>query len=374
MATNCGRWALFLLGWAGLSLLFAPEAYLSFYLRRTPISWSETIELTVLNSGIALLFVPGIVWLARRVPLERNHWRRVLLVHVPACLVFSMGHSVLYAIACHAWNDVGSTLFYRFHPNLVTYWAVVGLTQAYDYLHKFQARERQLARLQLNALKAQLQPHFLFNALHTVAAMMHQDVPRADRMIGRLSELLRLTIAGIDRHEVPLTEELRVLDLYLDIERERFGKRLEVSMNVDPEALDALVPAFVLQPLVENCVRHGFGGYQDDALIEIRAARADNLLTLQILDNGRGLPGSRPLREGVGLTNTRQRLQQLYGPEQTFDIGARPSIGVAVTVKIPFHTSEAARSAGEAASDEHPHDHSGRRALGTRKNSLAPQA
>jgi hypothetical protein len=146
------RWTLFLVGWAALSLLFAPEAYLSFYFRRVPISWPETLQLTLVNSLIALLFVPGIVWLTRRFPFERGRWHRSAAVHVPACLAFSGLHSVLYAIACHAWYDVGSTLFYRFHPNLLTYWAFVGFTQAYDYFRKYQQREREIGRLTLQAL------------------------------------------------------------------------------------------------------------------------------------------------------------------------------------------------------------------------------
>ena len=252
------RWVLFLLGWAALSLLFAPEAYLAFYLRNAPISWLETVELTVINSAIALVFIPGIVFLTRRFPIERGRWQRSLGVHVAACLAFSVAHSFLYAVACHAWRDVGETLFVRFHPNLITYWAFVGFTQAFEYFRKYQQREREITRLQLQALKAQLQPHFLFNALNTVAAMMHVDVKRADRMLSRLSELLRMTLNNIERQEVRLSEEIAFVEAYLDIERERFGGRLAMRIDADPDTLDALVPALFLQPLVENCVRHGF--------------------------------------------------------------------------------------------------------------------
>ena len=239
------RWVLFLLGWAALSLLFAPEAYLSFYLRNAPISWLETVELTVINSAIALVFIPGIVFLTRRFPIERGRWQRSLAVHVVACLAFSVAHSFLYAVACHAWRDVGETLFVRFHPNLITYWAFVGFTQAFEYFRKYQQREREITRLQLQALKAQLQPHFLFNALNTVSAMMHVDVKRADRMLSRLSELLRMTLNNIERQEVRLAEEIAFVEAYLDIERERFGGRLAMRIDADPETLDALVPGLV---------------------------------------------------------------------------------------------------------------------------------
>jgi two-component system LytT family sensor kinase len=357
------RWALFLLGWAALSLLFAPEAYLTFYLRKAPISWVETVELTVINSAIALLFVPGIVYLTRRFPIERGRWQRSLALHVFACLAFSVGHSWLYAVACHAWRDVGETLFVRFHPNLITYWAIVGFTQAFEYFRKYQQRERDITRLQLQALKAQLQPHFLFNALNTVTAMMHVDVKRADRMLSRLSELLRMTLASIERQEVRLAEEIAYVEAYLDIERERFGDRLALRIEAAPETLDALVPALFLQPLVENSVRHGFASPERDGLVEIRAGRVDSRLMLTVTDNGRGLAGEAPPREGVGISNARKRLAQLYGESQSFGIAARAPRGVEVTVELPFHKEL----------HEHPSADRGRRVLGTHTDQLAAE-
>lgn len=364
-SVHFGRWILFMLGWAAISLLFAPEAYLSFFLRKTPISWVQTLELTVLNSGIALLFVPAIVWLTRRVPLERRHWQRALLLHIPACIAFSMGHSVLYAIACHAWNDVGSTLFYRFHPNLITYWAAVGFTQAFDYFCKYEERERQIADLRLELLRSQLQPHFLFNTLHTISAMMHQDVGRADRMVNRLSEMLRLTLVNIGAREVRLSDELHFIQVYLDIERERFGERLATRVDVAPELLDALVPAIFLQPLVENCVRHGFAAQQPDASIEIRAVRAGDRLVISVMDNGQGLKGM-AIRERLGLSITRKRLQELYPDRYSFTIDEYATRGVIVTAEIPFRTARMELASQiESTTDEHPSDYRRRRALGT---------
>jgi len=358
------RWVLFLLGWAALSLLFAPEAYLSFYLRNAPISWLETVELTVINSAIALVFIPGIVFLTRRFPIERGRWQRSLAVHVVACLAFSVAHSFLYAVACHAWRDVGETLFVRFHPNLITYWAIVGFTQAFEYFRKYQQREREITRLQLQALKAQLQPHFLFNALNTVSAMMHVDVKRADRMLSRLSELLRMTLNNIERQEVRLADEIAFVEAYLDIERERFGGRLAMRIDAAPETLDALVPALFLQPLVENCVRHGFTTPDAGSLIEIRARRDEHRdgerLTLTVTDNGRGFVTTP--REGVGIANTRKRLAQLYD-RQSLNIAARSPRGAVVTVELPFHKEP----------DEHPSVDRGRRALGAHADRLAAE-
>lgn len=357
-----GRWILFILGWAGLSLLFAPEAYISFHLRNQPMSWEETLQLTVINSGIALLFIPGIVYLTRRFPLERRGWKRALAVHVPACLAFSGLHSVLYAIACYAWNDPGATLYYRFHPNLLTYWAFVGFTQAFDYFRKYQEREREVTRLSLEVLKAQMQPHFLFNSLHTISAMMHSDVKRADRMLSRLSSLLRMTLGNIGRQEVRLAEEIAFVEAYLDIERERFGENLRLRIEVAHEALDALVPALFLQPLVENCVRHGFAAPAADGVISIGAARDGERLLLTVADDGRGLAGTPP-REGLGLSNSRMRLQQLYGEEQEFRVEPRESRGVLVTVSIPYRTAQE-QAAKEVVSHGHPDPDRGRRAVG----------
>jgi len=309
------------------------------------------------------------VVLTRRFPVERKNWRSAILVHVPACVAFSLGHSGLYWIACYAYHEVGGTLFNRFHPNLLTYAAVVGFTQAFDYFRKYQQREREFRQLQLEVLKAQLQPHFLFNTLNTIAAMVHEDVRAADRMIQRLSDLLRMTLANIGKDEITLAEELEFLRTYLEVERVRFGDRLSSSIDVSSEALPALVPASFLQPLVENCIRHGLSTHQHDGLIRIGAVRNGSRLLISIVDNGAGLPSSGPPREGVGLSNTRKRLQQLYPEDHAFSIESRKSGGVAVTAEIPFRT---ARVLEEQVSDEHSDTDRRRRAMGARPNPVAP--
>lgn len=365
LSTQWGKWLSFAVGWAALSLLFAPEAYLSFYIRGQPMPWTDALGLTVINSAIALVFVPGIVWLTRRVPIERRKWRKVLLAHIPACLLFSIGHSALYWVACWTWHDIGGTLFYRFHPNLLTYWAVVGFTQALDYLKRNQEHERQMTRLHLELLKTQLQPHFLFNTLHTISAMMHEDVRAADRMISRLSELLRMMLANIGRDEVRLSEELEFLRLYLGIERVRFGERLAVEIDAEPETLDAFVPPLFLQPLVENCIRHGFALRPRDALIVIKAHRQEDRLMLSVKDNGRGVPYSGPVREGLGISISRKRLQQLYPERHAFEIKPVLPTGLEVTAVIPFQTVRGdLRALQETVNDEHPHRYRGRRTVG----------
>jgi two-component system LytT family sensor kinase len=364
LATHWGKWVLFLLMWVGLSLLFVPEAVLSFYMRGQCLDFEETLQLMVLNSAIALALVPGIVWLTRRVPVERRNWHMALLAHVPACVLFSLSHSALYWAASQACFGVGNSLFNRFHPNLLTYWAVVGFTQAVDYFCKYQAREQQVSQLRLELLKAQLHPHFLFNTLHTISAMMHEDVKGADRMIRRLSELLRLTLENIGKNVVTLGEELEFVRLYLEIQRERFGERLATRVEASDDIRAALVPALFLQPLVENCVKHGLSG-QPDGEIVIRATREAGRLVLSVSDNGCGLART-PLREGVGLSNTRHRLQQLYPGNHSFSVRGKTGLGAEVVADIPFQTPSGKEH-------EDPNRHRGRRALGPHEASVAPQ-
>jgi two-component system, LytTR family, sensor kinase len=363
-----GKWVLFIAGWAALSLLFTPEAYLHFYLRGQPIPWRLTFQLTVANSAIALLFLPGIVWLARRFPVERKTWLRALAVHVPACFLFSVGHSCLYWLACYASNQLGETLFFRFHPNLLTYWAIVGFTQAIDYFRRYTRRERELAEAQLLLLKSQLHPHFLFNALHTVSAAMHEDLKSADRIISRLSDLLRLTIESIGRHEVTLKQELDFVQKYLEIERIRFQERLNLVLDVAPETLDSMVPSMLLQPLVENSIHHGFGAKMQEGEITIEARRVGAKLVVKIADNGCGFPSEdqRPRGSGLGLPNIQRRLDQLYPASYRFEVGSSSTGGALVSIEMPFHniSDVESQSPPELISDEHTSVDRGRRTLG----------
>jgi len=374
LASQWGKFLLFVTGWVAVSLLFAPEAYLSFYVRGVSIDWRQALQLTIVNSAVVLALVPGIIWITRRWPIERKHWRAALLAHIPACLLFSLAHSALYWAACHAWHEVGGTLFYRFHPNLLSYWAVVGFTQSLDYLRKVQEHERRVAQLQLSLLRAQLQPHFLFNTLHTISAMMHVDVNGADTMISRLSQLLRVTLANIGKDETALADELDFIRTYLDIERVRFGEQLEATIEAPADVLDALVPIMVLQPLVENCVRHGISTRMKEGRIAIRARHQADRLVLSVVDNGVGLSESTPPREGLGLSNTRARLEQLYPQDYSFTLRTGPGGGVEATVDIPFHKAGShAGAAEETSSDAHSHNNRRRRALGPSEDRIAPQ-
>ncbi|HEV2129507.1 MAG TPA: histidine kinase, partial [Longimicrobiaceae bacterium] len=208
--------------------------------------------------------------------------------------------------------------------------------------------EGQLTRAQLDVLKMQLHPHFLFNTLNAISALMHRDVPAADRMLARLGDLLRLSLEKAGTQEVTLRDELEFLEPYLEIEQTRFGDRLKVEWTIDSEALDAMVPHLILQPLVENSIRHGIAPRAAPGRIEISAQRSNGSLQLEVRDNGRGLNQGDQMRStGVGLSNTRARLAQLYDGSHSFEVGGAPEGGVVVAMEIPFRPAPNVVTANE---------------------------
>jgi two-component system LytT family sensor kinase len=226
----------------------------------------------------------------------------------------------------------------------MTYLFLVGLAHAFAYRRESEARaldsahlETRLIEAQLQSLQRQLHPHFLFNTLNTISGLMRTDVNAADVMMDRLGELLRATLSSSDVHEVTLREELELLQKYLDIEQTRFGARLTVRMHVHPEALEARVPNLLLQPLVENAVRHGIAPHARPGQIVVEATRAGARLRIQVRDSGEGVSPDRLtlLNQGVGLANTRARLQHLYRGNHEF-VFSNADGGFSVTVAIPF--------------------------------------
>ncbi|HKO59753.1 MAG TPA: histidine kinase, partial [Pyrinomonadaceae bacterium] len=232
-----------------------------------------------------------------------------------------------------------------FHSEVLTYWAVIGLSHALDYYRKYREREirasqleAQLARAQLDALRMQLQPHFLFNTLNTISVLMKENVQLADQLLLRLSDLLRLSLKSTDNHEVALRDELEFLRNYLEIEQTRFQDRLTVRYEIDEQVFDAQVPNLILQPLVENAIRHAVTPKPGKSTVEIRATRRNGKVELQVRDDGPGLP-SVTHGNGIGLSNTRARLDQLYGSAHTFELSPANGTGLQVTVTLPFHTA-----------------------------------
>ena len=347
------RWTFFFAFWTLVGLSFASQLYLSTSKAGWGISWGEAVASSLGDWYVfGLLAIPA-VKLARLFSFDRPNWGRAALIHLLASLCFSLVYIVLRAWVGQAQGWVsdkpiafGQTfqplLVKTFQYNLWVYWVIIAVTHAFDYYRKFHERElrasdleKRLAQARLQALQSQLNPHFLFNTLHTISALMHKDVDAADRMIMKLSELLRLALDNTDTHEVPLRDELNFLERYLEIEKTRFRERLCVEMEIDPKTLQAPVPNLVLQPLVENAIRHGVERHARPGKIVLRSMTRNGELELQVQDNGGGIQEGN-IREGIGISNTRNRLTQLYGSAQKFELQNLPAGGLLARVVIPF--------------------------------------
>lgn len=322
-----------------------------------PIRGTLISELTGSLSA-ALLFFLIVLPLARRWPFRGRGWPRSLLPHVGGLVAFSAGktllmwgsRSVLYPLAGLGRYDYG-TLGYRFtmefSQDVIVYSLFVAGVHAWDAWRAARDRELREARLETSlgaarfqALQAQLQPHFLFNTLNAISSVMYADPEGADRLMSRLSDLLRTSLSAPHRPEVALEEELRTLEDYVQIMRARLGDRLVVRVEVEPAARNARVPVFLLQPLVENAIQHGIAerAGAGEVVISVRRERAS--LIARVLDDGPGPSGGGPAGGGVGLTNTRERLRHLYGDAATVELRGREGGGAVAEVRLPFTIAE----------------------------------
>ncbi|MBA3322320.1 MAG: histidine kinase [Pyrinomonadaceae bacterium] len=358
-------WSLIFGGWTLFGIFFACQAYLNNAYFGRPLSFGRTLVVWLSCVYIWAVLTPLIIRLARQFPIERGTYLRGLTVHLLAGTLVSLLQLGIY-IFVRQWllgdpsksfsplKSFQNIFVAEFHANLLLYWSVVGLSHAYEYYRRYRERERraaqleleasrletQLARAQLDALRMQLHPHFLFNTLNTISVLMKEDTAVADRMLLRLSELLRLTLKNTNSHEVSLRQELEFLSSYLEIEQTRFQDRLQVQMNIDPDALDAQVPHLILQPLVENAIRYAVAPSATRSTVEICAARLNGHIELQVRDDGSGIDeANQTAAHGVGLKNTRARLEKLYGAAQRFQLSSVAGGGLQVTITIPFHTA-----------------------------------
>ena len=318
-------------------------------------SWRRMLwEQALIWYSVAPL-IPPILWAGRRFRLERRSWHKLVPLHLALTLVYD-ALCTLISLSLFRLSGTlptwGNSLpvFYlsrvivRLPISIISYWAILGAGYAFEYYRKYREQQLQAARLearlvesQLQALKMQLHPHFLFNTLHAISALMDEDVKAARRKIARLSELLRLTLENAGQQEVTLRQELEVLERYLEIEQIRFQGRLTVEWQIEAATLEARVPNLILQPLVENAVRHGIAPVSAAGRIEIRAARSDGKLELSVRDDGPGLAAdSEAFKQGIGLSNTRARLQQLYGGAQHLEISNAAEGGLVVRLTIPL--------------------------------------
>jgi two-component system, LytTR family, sensor kinase len=340
--------------WSAYGLLCSWEVHYWHSFTSMPKSWLWSLQDQMTYAYLWCIATPAVLWWARRFRLEGPGWPRHLLAHAGLLLVLlpaiGLTRDLILApedspFEHFTWEKFLRSIELTFDTGTLVYVGVVGVEHAFAYYRRYQTGlirsgqlQTQLVQAQLQALKMQLHPHFLFNTLNSITALVHEDPDMAELTITRLSELLRLFLANSTIHEVPLVEELRILDLYLEIERARFEDRLTVHYDV-PEALqDAMVPNLVLQPLVENSIRHGIGRRSEPGWIAISAERRADTLVLWVTDNGAGFKvDERPgCHQGMGLGITRGRLESLYGPQQSLVVRNLPAGGVEARITMPF--------------------------------------
>ena len=355
------KWAAVLGIWVALGLIYAGPIYLEVRAEGMNHPAARVFGWGVLTWSVWALLTPAIVWLGRRFSLVGGTWKRNLLVHIPAFLIISAIHSaaatfVTLTVAPFGVGENPNSFLPRFFSrmkgafgsDLLVYGAILGVCYAIDYYRKYREREylasqleAQLAQAQLDSLRMQLHPHFLFNTLNGIVGLVRDNKNQAAiSMLVGLSDLLRHALEHSDRQEVELKEELNFIRLYLDIQQMRFSDRLQIELEIVPETLRALVPNLILQPLVENALRHGIGRSTAAGRVGIRSRIVGDSLELMVFDNGVGLSNDWQLKTsgGIGLANTAARLQQLYNGKHRLDVRNREEGGVEVVVVIPFHT------------------------------------
>ena len=316
-------------------------------------SWPKIMATYVVAYWLWVTAVPVVVWVGRRFPFDPQRKLRSVGLHLVA--MHLVVGAVLFAHALIQFAGLQLTprpfgqtiqraMALAAPEFLLIYLVLLLSTFAIDYFRKYRDRELRTAQLEaslqqakLSALQAQLNPHFLFNALNAVSALMYRDVEAADAMLARIGELLRLTLASDGSHEIRLSEELELLERYLDIERIRFAERLAITLDVPDSTLEAHVPPFALQPLVENAIRHGVAKRAGGGQVVVSARRVDGRLQLRVVDDGPGLAAEK-VREGIGLRNTRDRLQQLYGTSQQLAFRKPEAGGLEVLMELPWRT------------------------------------
>ncbi len=321
-----------------------------------------------LTGSVAVIvgFYAIVLPMARRYPLYGGRWKAHVPAHVLGLLVFSALKTLtMWGLRLPLWSLAGlgsydyGVMVYRFPMEAANdvfgYFIFVGIVQFWYAWVARQERELREARLEaalhetrLQALQGQLQPHFLFNTLNTISSVMYGDPAQADRLISRLSDLLRSSLAAPERPEVGLEEELEILDRYVELMAARFGERMSVEVTVAPDARESMVPVFLLQPLVENAIHHGVARRSGPGRIDVSVERMGPKLHVEVADDGPGIDGdpSAAIGKGVGLRNTRERLAHLYGGEASLNLQNGETLGLRVIVELPFRTASTSEESG----------------------------
>jgi signal transduction histidine kinase len=348
--------------WCYFAAMLTVNNYVYSSMMGRPITWRDAAGVPILTYALWACFTPLILFFCERI--RRLRWRPVfwiaahgafalliLLLNAAAWIPLTPAEGDLANIPRFSWHFLSILFWQGVAWNLWMYWVIVGIFYGLDYY--FGARdarlraaqlEGQLAKAELDVLKSQLQPHFLFNTLNLVSSLIHTDVASADDMIGDLGSLLRMSLESHAAQQVPLAEEMKAVELYLNIQRLRFQDTLTVELQIDPATLEARVPHLILQPLVENAFRHGISRRVGPGLLKIESKNGDGILKLCISDNGPGVTGE-TASAGIGLSNTRARLEKLYGERAALRCNHSPA-GFRVELQFPLTKSHDASGAG----------------------------
>jgi two-component system LytT family sensor kinase len=337
--------------WSLFAAFMALEEHYTAQVMGKPMTWAYTFRAEFTYAYLWALLTPCVLWLAKRFPVDQRNWYRAAPLHAAACVLIVAVQKSAYVLLVPPYStqwrvhDLSSWLrsvMVSLDYGVLLYGIVLLIHYAVEYYARYQEGrirglqlETRLAQAQLNALKMQLHPHFLFNTLHSISTLVNEDPEAAEAMIARLSELLRISLENTGAQEVPLSQELEFVERYLEIEQIRFEDRLRVCFDIDPQTLDAQVPNLILQPLVENAIRHGIG-HNAGGKVEVRSSLVEGKLLLQVLDDGVGLTGMCLKRPGLGLNNTRARLDAIYGKEHDFVLRNASNGGAEAAIRIPF--------------------------------------
>ena len=370
-------------GWTLLALLWASSIAISRAYVDIPTRFFQTLRLCLLDYWIWAALTPIIFFLAKRFPFKRETWATATAIHFAFYLSLTLAHeslAKLVGLPTDAPDTFhGSILWLRLisslYNDLWMYWPAVVVWSLLEYYRRYREGDmratklqEQLTRSELQALRNQLHPHFLFNTLNSVASLMHEDVDAADDMLGDLSHLLRAYLSENDAQEIPLRQEIGLLETYIRIQKRRFEDRLTSVLDVPEDLLDVAVPALLLQPLVENSIIHGIAPRPLPGKVCVTARRSGSVLNLVVADDGLGLP--KHYTERIGLSNTRSRLRQLFENRYSFELACGNNGGVAVNISIPLRFL---RTETKLSSDDNNNDSRRRRTAGTPADSVVAE-
>lgn len=339
-------WGTVTLWWTVDGLVSAAQVHSMQAAAGDAVSWDDALVPALASAWLWIPLTMFALWSAARIPIERRRIVAPAAAHVAAAVMVSVARAAAVLLL----NDrigwyadppaFADTIAVSLGNNVFIYWLLVGVGHAVHYARTARRQHAQLAEARLRVLKSQLQPHFLFNTLNTINAYVHTEPETAERIVDRLARLLRETLASGATQEVTLRAELAVLEPYLEIEQTRFEGRLRVRWSIESGTFDAAVPHFLLQPLVENAIRHGLAKRSAGGTVEIAAWRDRDRLRIRVQDDGVGLhPDFQSQRDwGVGLRNSHDRLQQLYGSRASLDLARVSGGGTAVLLRIPYKT------------------------------------